>query len=129
MFWLHFALLAAVAGGFAMLVVGTINRVHALPLSHAVLHRIRQGHDLLIVGFALAVFAGAGWFGPALLRGGQLDQVGTGWRIVGAVCLSSLAVALLASAARGLRPRPAAWSGTQSRVVDIAAELGRTPLR
>ena len=128
MFWLHLVLLAAVAGGFALLVVGTVNRVHAFPLSYAVLHRIRQGHDLLIVGFALAIFAGAGWFGPQLLRGGQLDQVGFGWRFVGVVCLSSLAVSLLASCARALRPRPVAWTGSRSRVVDIAAELGRTPV-
>jgi len=75
----NLAILLALVAGHAELWVTLVNRVHARPISPDHLRRIRHVHDVLIPGFALAVFWGLGFGGPKLLWGGAWSEVAIGW--------------------------------------------------
>lgn len=79
MSWLNLGVLLTLVCGHAEVWVTIVNRLHARPISPELLRRIRHVHDLLIPGFALAVFVGLGLTGPRLLLGGTWADIPWGW--------------------------------------------------
>jgi len=128
MVWINLFLFALVSAGYAALVIAAVNRIHGYPVSYRMLHWIRQGHDLVLVGIPLALVWFLGIQGPQLLRGGSWSQVsGLATAVVGGG-LSGLLIPLCSGIARALRRPPNAMVRSQSRIIDVAAELGYRPV-
>jgi predicted MPP superfamily phosphohydrolase len=126
--WLNIGLFLVFSVGHAALIVAFTNRLHAIPLPLAILHRTRQLHDLVIVMLP-ALFA---WF--AGMHGPSLFAEGATWRslplpllaylaVCGAVALSLPAVTVY----RLTRKMPMQVSN-RSQSIDVAAELGFRPI-
>src|SRR5438128_493031 len=69
--WINVLLMAGLALGNAAFIIAVLNRLHANPWPHALLHRFRQIHDLLIVSMPMAFVWFYGLNGPRLLFGGE----------------------------------------------------------
>ena len=127
MFWLNLGLLVLVTAGCTAWIVGAINRVHGYRVPFPVLHRLRQGHDLVILSLPWVLLWFTGLQGARLLRGGSWRELGSGWQILFAVgCLGSVLL-VVRSIRRALRRTPAAQIATRSRIVDVAQRLGYHP--
>ena len=126
--WLNLALFVVLSVGHAAFVVALINRLHALPLPLAVLHRSRQLHDLVIV-LLPALFA---WY--AGVHGPGLFKPGAAWHLLPLPLLAYLAVcgvvalSIPAVAAYRWTRKPAMQLSQQSRTIDVADELGFRPV-
>ena len=126
--WTNLLLLLILAAGHTELAVVLVNRAHALPLKCGTLRHIRHLHDVLIPAVPLALMWFVGLRGPRLVFGGSWNEVPPGWLAYMALCAVGVA-SLAASSLRYLtQRRPAQVAANHSRVVDVAAELGRPPL-
>jgi hypothetical protein len=126
--WLNLAAILALSLGHAALLVAIINRVHAWPLAHRVLHRMRQGHDLLVVLLPALFVWFYGFSGPRLLFGGWWYLVPVSVLAYLAVC-GSVAAALPVIALKRWRWRPPALQlSNHSERIDIAKRLGYRPV-
>lgn len=126
--WVNFVVLCLLSIGHAELVVTVLNRLHGFRLSCATLQRLRNLHDVLLPGAPLAMIAFVGLSGPRLLGGGRWSDVPIGWMVWFALCAVGL-IGMACSAVRWwLRTPPGYQTGNHSRVVDVAAWLGRRPI-
>jgi predicted MPP superfamily phosphohydrolase len=126
--WLNAAALAALAAGHAELMVALINRLHALPLSHGLLRRSRQLHELAILAFPPLLVWFVGLMGPRLLTGGRWSDLPAPWAGYLALCAVG-AVGLVVSAVAQARQRPpAAQVSNHSHTIDIDERLGYRPI-
>src|SRR6516164_6196606 len=73
--WLNVFIFCVLTIGHAALIVAIVNRVHAWPLPVRVLHRFRQGHDLVIVILPVVFACLAGFRGPRLFFGGSWHEL------------------------------------------------------
>jgi predicted MPP superfamily phosphohydrolase len=126
--WINIVVFCVLSVGHAALIVAITNRVHAWPLPKRLLHRFRQGHDLVIVLLPMVFAWLAGFRGERLFFGGLWHTLPLSLlvylAVCGAVALSLPAVALH----RQLAAKSRAQLACQSRTVDIARELGFRPV-
>jgi predicted MPP superfamily phosphohydrolase len=126
--WLNVVIFCLLTMGHAAFVVAFINRVHAWPLSVRVLHRIRQGHDLVIVILPVVFAALAGFRGPRLFFGGNWHTLPPVLLAYMAVC-GTVALALpVVAIYRQLAHRSELQIAGNSRTIDVAQELGYRPV-
>src|SRR5437879_5470397 len=96
--WINVVILCVLSVGHAALIVAVTNRVHAWPLPKRLLHRFRQGHDLVIVLLPMIFAWLAGFRGERLFFGGLWHTLPLSLlvylAVCGAVALSLPAVAL-----------------------------------
>lgn len=78
-------LLLLIAGHTELWVV-YVNRSHGIKIRSSVLHRLRQIHDVMIVGFPPLLIVFVGLTGPRLLIDGSLSDLSTPWRIYLSFC-------------------------------------------
>src|SRR4029453_3969009 len=95
--WWDVALFLLFAVGHTALIVAIVNRVHAWPLPMPLLHRFRQGHDLVIVVLPILFAWLAGFRGPRLFFGGTWHALPFPLLVYLAVC-GAVALALPAIA-------------------------------
>jgi predicted MPP superfamily phosphohydrolase len=126
--WLNISSFLVLSVGHAALIVAFTNRLHALPLRHAILHRCRQLHDLIIV-LLPALFAWyAGVHGPGLFFSNATWSslpvpILAYLTVCGAVALTLPAVAVY----RATR-KPSMLMSSRSQTIDVAGELGYRPV-
>ncbi|MGE5192209.1 MAG: metallophosphoesterase [Deltaproteobacteria bacterium] len=126
--WLNVIVFCALTMGHAALIVAIVNRVHGWPLPVRVLHRVRQGHDLVIVILPVAFACLAGFRGPRLFFGGSWHELSFPLLVYLAVC-GAVALALPAVAVyRRLAGSAELQIGGQSTEIDLARELGFRPV-
>lgn len=121
-------LLSVVIVGWISLVIGIVNRLHGAPLPYGILHRIRQGHDLVLVAIPCLIVWFAGIRGPGLLFGGSWRSVSLEWQVVFVAGYAGTALLLVRSIRRMLRRAPSAVIAETSRTLDVACELGKRPV-
>ena len=126
--WGNVSLFLALAVGHAAFVIAVTNRLHALPLPIALLHRVRQLHDVVIVALP-AIFAWCyGWRGVGLLLGtGSWNQLPILLNGYLAVCLASAIAIPCIALYRKLKTCRQLLS-SRSQVRDLSAELGFRPI-
>ena len=128
MVWLNLGVLAATVAGFTALMVAFVNRVHGYRFSRGVLHRLRQIHDLLLVGFPVILLGAVLFSGTGLLWGRPFWELSAGWQALFLVGGLATLATLVISARRFFQRAPACLLKTQSRVIDTAREQGRQPI-
>ena len=124
----HLLLLGLVSLGNAFLLIAFLNRLLARPISFELGHRLKQGHDLLIVLFPLAILAWQGWSNAKLLSGGDWRQLPILLQAYGSVCLVMLIGTLIAMLWRTHQPPPSRQLQLRSRRYDLASELGTSAI-
>ncbi len=126
--WWNLCLLLVLSAGHAELWVALINRLHAFPIAHGGLRHIRHVHDAALLLFPAALLWFVGLHGPRLLTYGRWSDLSPAWSVVLVSCAVGV-VSLVVSAARHQwAPPPAAVLAERSEVVDIARELGVSPI-
>jgi predicted MPP superfamily phosphohydrolase len=126
--WLNIALFVVFSVGHAALVVAFTNRLHAVPMSQAILHRSRQLHDLAIILLPVLFAWYAGIHGPRLFYAGAAwDYLPIALLAYLAVC-TAVALSLPAVAVYRAKRRPSLLISNRSRTVDIADGLGYRPV-
>lgn len=126
--WLNAALFLLLIAGHCELQVALLNRLYARRLACGPLRRLRHVHELLIPLFPVLLVTLLGFGGPGLLRGGSWSDVSPGWRGVLLLCAGGTS-GLCVSVLRWHWPRRVPWlAGNHSRVIDLAARLGKPPL-
>ena len=126
--WLNVFVFCAMSIGHAALIVAIVNRVHAWPLPVRVLHRFRQGHDLVIVILPVMFACLAGFRGPRLFFGGNWHELSFPLLVYLAVC-GAVALTLPAVAVyRRLAGSSELQVGGKSTTIDLALELGFRPV-
>ncbi len=128
MSWLNLGILLTLVCGHAEVWVTVINRLHARPMSPELLRRIRHVHDLLIPGFALAVFVGLGFTGPRLLFGGAWKNIPWGWVPFLVASAAGVASGLFGIARFQLTRRCPLQVSAESRVSMIRTPDGSLPV-
>jgi uncharacterized protein len=126
--WLNLFVVLALAAGNAALLVAIINRLHARPWPRALLHHLRQVHDVLIVLLPALFIWRFGLSEPRLVYGGS-------WHLLPLPVLAYLAVcgtvALALPVALFVRCRvrpPGCQLSNHSHRVDISGRLGFRPV-
>lgn len=126
--WANLLLFCGLALGHAAFIVALLNRIHGWPLPLAVLHRVRQLHDLVIVVLPV-LFA---WF--AGIHGPRVFASHANWNLLPlpvlaylAVC-GAIALTLPFIAIWRWRNHPAQRISKNSRTYDIAGILGFRPV-
>jgi predicted MPP superfamily phosphohydrolase len=126
--WLNVLMFCALTVGHAALIVAIVNRVHAWPLPVRVLHRFRQGHDIVIVILPVVFACLAGFRGPRLFFGGGWHELPFLLLVYLAVC-GAVAAALPGVAVyRRLVKSADLQVGGSSTTIDLARELGFRPV-
>jgi hypothetical protein len=128
MVWINLFLFLLLVAGHTELAVVLVNRAHALPLPCATLRHIRHMHDIVIPAFPLALWWFVGLRGPKLLAGGSWHELPAGWWAYFALCAAGVVSLAFSSVRYHLRRRPEQVTLRDTRVVDVAAELGGRPL-
>lgn len=121
------ALLAWYAGHCELWTAG-LNQVYARPWSRRRLTRWRFWHDWSLILFPLLLVGVVGLWRPGVLVGGDWNDLDWPGRVYLVPCAVGLTSLVLNSAWRTIRPRPAAVRKEESRVIDVAAELGERPI-
>jgi predicted MPP superfamily phosphohydrolase len=125
---LNLFLIVVLSLGHAALLVAIVNRVHAWPLPLALLHRMRQVHDLMIIALPALFVWGYGVHEPGLLLGGAWHRLPLPVQTYLAVC-GVIAVALPVIALRRmLKPTLQLQLSNHSQVIDVPARLGYRPV-
>lgn len=126
--WINVLVMAGLSVGNAALIIAVLNRIHSRPWPHALLHRLRQVHDLLILAFPLALIGFAGINGPRLLYGGEWRQLPVPVLAYLMVC-GAVACAVPFIAVMRLLAVPAVVQlSNHSETIDIAKRLGYRPV-
>jgi hypothetical protein len=125
---LNLAIAVGLSLGHAALVVAVVNRLHALPLPHAVLHPVRLTHDAVIAGGPLLFFWLAGVRGPGLFFGGAWVHL-PAWLLAYLAACGAAAVGALAVAIKRVCQTPVTnLISNHSTLRDLAQELPRRPV-
>lgn len=126
--WSNLLIILALAAGQAALFIAIINRLHARPWPHLLLHRLRQVDDVLIVALPAFFVWRYGLSEPYLVYGGSWHLLPTpllAWLAVcGAVFMTLPVTALRRWCARP----PRCQLSNHSNRVDIARRLGFPPV-
>lgn len=125
---LNLCLIPVLSLGHAALLVAIVNRIHAWPLPLALLHRMRQVHDLLIVALPALFVWRYGVHEPGLLHGGSWHHLPLGVQTYLAVCGVVAAALPVIALKRTLTPTLRAQLSNHSRVVDVRDRLGYRPV-
>lgn len=123
LFWL-----ACLVIGHTQLWVALMNRLHALPLGHDRLRRIRLLHDAAIPLVPLWMLYALGLTGPQLLWYDHWREVSTGWWIFFGLCAAGFAGFVFTHLRRFIEKVTANLLSVDSEVHDIAADLGQKPI-
>lgn len=126
--WPSALVIVVLSCGNAALLIGAINRLYSLPWPDRVLHRLRQIHDLLMVGLPIAFVWCIGVRGPRLLLGGSWNDLP--WPLTGYLFACGFAAAVIPAVAwrrRQAHP-PELQLSNHSLLVDVAARLGYRPI-
>jgi uncharacterized protein len=126
--WLNVLMIAALWVGHAAFLVGLVNRIHGWPVSRGVLHRIRQIHDLLIVGLPPLFVWFFGLREPRVLFGGEWNAVPLPVLAYLSVCAVTFLAIPVVVLRRRLAPRVALQISNHSSEVDVAQRLGFRPI-
>lgn len=126
--WRNLLVILALAVGQGALLVGIINRIHALPWPRALLHHLGQLTDALIATLPILFIWRYGLTGPRLVVGGSWQQLPVPLLAWLAIC-GAVALTLPIAAVRRwhLRP-PLCQLSNHSRHVDISERLGSAPV-
>ena len=124
---------AVLSIGNAEWLVAVMNRVHALPLSFKLLGSLRVVHDVLMFGFPIGLLIGLGFVAPGVF---VVDvPLATTWRLLPlpvqayfGLCGLGFVGFSVCVARHWLARTPRQQVRFQSRVIDLAAELGRDPV-
>jgi predicted MPP superfamily phosphohydrolase len=124
----NFVVLLLLAAGQLEILVTLVNRLHAYRIRGPALRAARDIHELLIVFLPLLLAWLVGKHGARLLAEGNWWSLPLAWRIYLSICaLGTLGMAY--SALRFARRRlPKLQLSNHTRVVDVAEELGFSPL-
>lgn len=124
---------AVLSIGNAEWLVALINRVHALPMSFRWLSSVRVVHDVLMFAFPIWLLVGLGFVAPGVFV--QDVPLTETWRRLPllvqayfAVCGLGFVGFSLCVARHWLARTPMQQVAFKSRVIDLAAELGRNPV-
>lgn len=127
MSWLNLGLLTILAIGHAALVIAVMNRLYGYPFPCRVLDLLRTAHDILVLGFPVALVWFVGLNGPGLLRGGSWSALHPALFAYLALCGVTAALIPVFSVLRTRQPLPKAQISNHSYTIDIAAKLGYRP--
>lgn len=126
--WLNVLIFFVLVSGQAAFIVAVTNRVHGWPLPTRLLHRLRQGHDLLIVLLPIVFAWEFGLSGPRLFFGGSWHELPFALLVYlvvcGAVALSLPGVVVYRRLAGVTRMQ----MSLHTKTCDIARDLGYRPL-
>ncbi len=123
--WWNLFLFTLLIAGHTQLWVAFVNRLHALPIPHAVLRHSRHVHDLAILSFPLLLLWFVGLTGPRLLTYGQWSDLSSFWMAVASVCAIGVIGLLVATLRYQWRSTPRAVLLQRSEIVDLERQLGR----
>lgn len=121
------ALLAWYAGHCELWTAG-LNQVYARPWSRRRLTRWRRWHDAALILFPPLLVGGVGLWQPGVLLGGDWNELAWPWRVYLVPCAIGVISLVVNSAWRWVRPQPRAIRRQESRLLDVAAELGERPI-
>jgi predicted MPP superfamily phosphohydrolase len=126
--WFNVLLFCVLSVGHAAFMVAIVNRIHAWPLPFAVMHRIRQLHDLLVVILPVAFAWLTGFQGPRLFSGGNWFDLPPTLLVYLVVC-GAMALALPGVAIyRHIAAKNCLQLADRSTTIDIEQVLGFRPL-
>jgi len=125
---LNTLILLAWYAGHCELWTATINRLYSYPLPFARLRRFRRVHDLALVAFPLILVGWIGLSSPGVLVGGRWADLLMAWKVYFGVCSVGAASLVIHAIRRAIRRPPREEVGYESRVIDVAAELGGRPI-
>lgn len=128
MAWGNLLLFAVAVLGHTALIVAALNRIYSFPLPLRVLDGIRRTHDVLVIGFPIALFWVAGVAGPGPLRGGSYLALPLVLQTYLALCLLAALFVAVIAVRRALRRLPEAQLSNHSHTVDVAGRLGYRPV-
>ena len=126
--WWNLFLSVLLIAGHTQLWVAFVNRVHALPMPHAVLKHVRHLHDVALISFPIVLLWCLGVSGPRLLTYGRWSDLSSGWIAVIAVCSLGVAGLVISTLRHQWRPSPRAVLSERAEVFDIESQLGRRPV-
>ncbi len=121
-------LLLAWYAGHCELWTAALNRVYANAWSRRRLKRWRRWHDGSLCLFPPLLVAWVGFFRPGVLVGGEWNDLGLGWSGYALLCGCGTLSLIVHAIWRVLRPRPASITRRDSRIVDLARQLGGRPI-
>jgi len=128
MVWYNLFIIILLTLGNAWLIVGIINRLHAMPWSCRTLKRIRYLHDLAIPLFPVLLVWFVGISGPAVLSGGSWQKLSWGWAIYLSFCLIGLIQFISCVIRWNFRPSPSLQLSNHTHCIDVAQQLGHKPI-
>lgn len=114
--------------GHCELWTAALNRVYANPWSRRRLSRWRLWHDGALLLFPPLLIGWVGLYSPGVLVGGRWNELGIAWSGYAILCGCGIVSLVLHSLWQGLRPRPRWITRRDSRVIDLASQLGGRPI-
>ena len=126
--WWYFLWWLVICNGSTAVGVAIINRLHGYRLPERVVHLSHKLHYLLLLVIPCVTLTVPGLFAPGLLRGGSWSDLHPSWWMAFGICSVATVIFWGSVIRRHLRRTPSQQLQMQVQQLDIAAELGTTPV-